>query len=195
MIRSFNKREKMSYALSPRADCSTTIGTRELPYTSTGSRSRTVITLGLKATIVQPMRARGATLEYQQRKRLARAWSHGSTNRSQHPRPHLHSCDADGDRAYQLQHPVPDMNGNVNFGGPMPILARAHPPSRAHWSPVADHLLLSPDRGLDPAALVVARCRLPPDPALLDNALEMAIALGWFGRRCPAGYCRRAAAR
>jgi hypothetical protein len=45
---------------------------------------------------------------------------HGSTNGSQHPQPHLNSCDADGDRAFQFQHSVRDANGDANLGRPTP---------------------------------------------------------------------------
>jgi hypothetical protein len=46
---------------------------------------------------------------------------------------------------------------------------------------VADHLLVTPDGGLNPAALAVARGLLPPDSAFLGNALKMAVAPGGFG--------------
>jgi hypothetical protein len=49
----------------------------------------------------------------------------------------LHSTDADGDRASELQHPVQDMNGNADLGCPTATLARAQP--------VTDHLLAAPD--------------------------------------------------
>jgi hypothetical protein len=71
------------------------------------------------------------------------------------PRPNLNSCDADGGRASKLQHPVQDPDSDDHLGRPTAVLARAYPPSRAR-SPVADHPLVAPDVGLDPAALVVA---------------------------------------
>jgi hypothetical protein len=89
---------------------------------------------------------------------------------------------ADGVRASQLQHPVQDMNAGADLGRPTLILARARPPSRAR-SPVTDDLLVATDGGLYAAPFVVAGHLLPPDPAFLGNALEMAVALGWLTRR------------
>ena len=54
----------------------------------------------------------------------------------------------------ELQHPVQDMDGDANLGRPTRILARAQP--------ITDHLLVAPDRGLNPAPFVVAGCLLPP---------------------------------
>jgi hypothetical protein len=53
------------------------------------------------------------------------------------PRPNLNSCDADGDRASQLQHPVQDKKGDANFGRPTDTPARLQP--------VVNHLLVAPD--------------------------------------------------
>jgi hypothetical protein len=50
---------------------------------------------------------------------------HGSTGGWQQPRPHLNSCDADGDRASQFPHLVQDVDGDANLGAPPPIPARA----------------------------------------------------------------------
>ena len=97
---------------------------------------------------------------------------HGSTSRSQQPPPHLNSCDADGGRASQLHHLVQDPDSDGHLGPPTAVLAKAQP--------VADHLLVAPDGGLDPAAFVVARHLLPPDPAVLGDTLEMAVALSGF---------------
>jgi hypothetical protein len=94
---------------------------------------------------------------------------------SRNPQTHLRSSDADGVLASQLQHPVQDRNGDADLGRPTPILARAHPPSRAR-SPVTDDLHVAPDGGLEAAPFVIARHLLPPDPAVLGNPLEMA----WF---------------
>jgi hypothetical protein len=38
------------------------------------------------------------------------------------PHSHLNSCDADGDRASQLQHPVQDFDRDINLGRPTPVL-------------------------------------------------------------------------
>ena len=51
------------------------------------------------------------------------------------PSPILSSCDADGDRASQLQHAVQGMDAD-NLRGATPVLAKAQP--------VADHLLVTP---------------------------------------------------
>jgi len=40
------------------------------------------------------------------------------------------------------------IDGDGNFGGPLPIIARSQP--------VANHLFVTPDGGFDAAALVVA---------------------------------------
>jgi hypothetical protein len=64
------------------------------------------------------------------------------------------------------------MNGDADLGRPTLILARA--------KPVTDDLLVAPDGGLNAAPFVVAGHLLPPDPAFLGNALEMAVALGWL---------------
>jgi hypothetical protein len=115
---------------------------------------------------------------------------HGSRVGRKNPQPHLRSSDADGARASQLQHPVQGMNGDADLGRPTLILSRANPPSRAR-SPVTDDLLVAPDGGLNAAPFVVAGHLLPPDPAFLGNALEMAVALGWLTRRRCTGYRRR----
>jgi hypothetical protein len=75
--------------------------------------------------------------------------------RLQHPQSHLNSGDANGDRASQLQYAIQDMNCDTNLGGATAVVAKAHHPSRAR-SLVADHLLVTPNSGLNPAALVVA---------------------------------------
>jgi len=78
----------------------------------------------------------------------------------------LNSFDADGDRASQLQHAIQDPDGDGNFGGTTPIFAKAQA--------ISDHLLVTSDAGLNAAARVVARRLLPPYPALLGNALQVA---------------------
>src|SRR5208282_6643658 len=79
------------------------------------------------------------------------------------PQPHLSSCEADGDRASQLQHAVQSMDGDANLGGAAAVLAKAQT--------VTDHLFVASDGGLNPAALGVARHLLPADPALFGDAL------------------------
>src|SRR5205823_5675964 len=79
--------------------------------------------------------------------RLA-ALLHGSTHRSQCLQRHLTLCNADGNRASQLQHTVQDADGDGHFSEMTIVLATAQP--------IADHLLVAPDGGLDPAACVVA---------------------------------------
>src|SRR3954471_2059523 len=73
---------------------------------------------------------------------------HGSTHRSQCLQRHLTLCDADGNRASQLQHTVQDVDRDGYLGDTMLVLATAHP--------IADHLLVTPDGVFDPAACVVA---------------------------------------
>jgi hypothetical protein len=99
------------------------------------------------------------------------------------PPPDLRSSDADGVRASELQHSVQDMNGDADLCRPTLTLVRAQS--------VANDLLVAPDGGLNAAPFVVASHLLPPDPAFLGNALEMAVALGRLARRCYTGYCRR----
>jgi hypothetical protein len=98
---------------------------------------------------------------------------HGSTRSLQRLHPLLSSFDADGDRVSQLQHPIQDMDGHGNLGGATPVLAEAQP--------IADHLFVTPDDGLDPAARVVARRLLPSHPPSFGDALEMAVALRGLG--------------
>jgi hypothetical protein len=75
------------------------------------------------------------------------------------------------------------MNGDANLGRLTLIPARAQS--------ITDDLLAAPDGGLNAAPFVVAGHLLPPDPAFLGNALEMAVALGWLTRRRCTGYRRR----
>ena len=72
------------------------------------------------------------------------------------PHPRLASGNSDGDRASQLRHAVQDMDGDGDFSGVTPVLMKAQP--------IANHLFISPDGGLDAAAFGVARCLLPADP-------------------------------
>ena len=68
--------------------------------------------------------------------------------------------------------PMHGHHGNLRC--PASIFARAQT--------IADPLLVSPDGGLDAAALIVARYRLPSDPTVLGVVLEMAVALCGIGR-------------
>src|SRR2546423_9091303 len=80
--------------------------------------------------------------------RTQEALLHGSTRRAQYLPRHLTLCDADRDRASELQHAVQDMDGDGNLSDTTLILAVAQP--------IADHLLIAPDGSLDPATRVVA---------------------------------------
>jgi hypothetical protein len=73
-----------------------------------------------------------------------------------------------------FQHAVQGMDSHGNLSCPASIFARAQT--------IADHLLVSPDGGLDAAASIVARYLLPSDPAFVSNVLEMAVALCGIGR-------------
>src|SRR3954469_12786384 len=77
-------------------------------------------------------------------------------------------CDADGDRAAQVQHVVQDMNRDGNLSDTTLVLTTAQP--------VADARLVAPDGGLDPAAFGVARHLLLADPTCLGNTVQMAAA-------------------
>src|SRR4051794_30652292 len=74
------------------------------------------------------------------------------------------------------------MDGNANLGRATLVLMKAQP--------VADHLFISADGGFHPAACRVARRLLPADPALVGNALEMAVALRGLGLRRRARHGR-----
>jgi hypothetical protein len=94
---------------------------------------------------------------------------HGSACRTQQAQPHLNSFDSDRDRASHLQHPVQHPDSDGNFGGTTLILMKAQA--------ITDHLLITSDGGLNPAACVVARHLLPAHAALLGDTLQMAVAL------------------
>jgi Resolvase, N terminal domain len=100
------------------------------------------------------------------------------------PYPHLASGNTDGDRASQLQHAVQDIDGDTNFGGATLVLMKARP--------IVDHLFISADGGLYPAACRIARRLLPADPAFVGDALQMAVALCGRGLSRLAQHRRRA---
>jgi hypothetical protein len=70
-----------------------------------------------------------------------------------HPNP----GNAQGDRAIQLQHAIQDFDGNANLGGAATLLMNTQT--------VPDHLSMTSDGSLNPAAFGVARYLLPSDPA------------------------------
>src|SRR5208283_4852268 len=71
-----------------------------------------------------------------------------------------------------------------HFGGATPVLEEAQP--------IADHLFVAPDGGLDPAAPVITRRLLPPHSPSFGDALEMAVALSGLGLSHLTQHCGRA---
>src|SRR3954453_1357525 len=98
---------------------------------------------------------------------------HGSAHRLQYRRCRLTLCDADGDRASQVQHAVQGMDSDGNLSDTTLVLATAQP--------VANDLFVTPDGGLDSTPPVVAGFLLPAEPAFLGDTLQVAIALCGLG--------------
>src|ERR1700753_1484026 len=80
---------------------------------------------------------------------------------------------ADGLRASERKHAVEDVDSDRDFG----VLPGIGPRPRA----VADDLLKPADRGLDSATSVIVGGFLAADPAMPGDALQMQVALRWFG--------------
>ena len=98
------------------------------------------------------------------------------------PSPVRGSGDADGDRAFQLQHTVERVDGDVHLGRPTLIRARAQP--------VADHLLEPADGRLDPGSLRLAERFLPGRGARRHDDRRLGVALGDRGENAYWSYAR-----
>ena len=81
------------------------------------------------------------------------------------------SGNPDGLRAPKREHLVQGMNGDGNLRRTTPIRPRAQP--------VADHSFEAADGRLRQSPTGVPRPLLPASASMLDDALEMPIALGW----------------
>src|SRR3954453_1142801 len=125
--------------------------------------------------IIQPAPCVGVVASYCRLTSIKQRWRRCCTDRRvERSTPStITLCDADGNRASQLQHVVQDMDGDGNLGGTTLVLATAQP--------VSDHLLVAPDGSLNPATRIVVRHLLPADPAFLSNPLQMAVALCGLG--------------
>ena len=91
--------------------------------------------------------------------------------------PRLWSGDADGNRASEFQHAVERVDGDVHFGRPTFVRARAQP--------VTDDLLEPADGRLGPGSFRVAGRVLPSCASVLSDVLQMAVTLR--GRVEPGG--------
>ena len=101
---------------------------------------------------------------------LQQPWCRDQASERGGPYPSLGSGDADGDRASQFQHTVEDMDGDVHFGRPAPVRARAQA--------VTDHLLEPTDGRLGSGPLRVSGGFLPDGASVLGNELNSAVWLG-----------------
>src|SRR5208282_1863864 len=90
------------------------------------------------------------------------------------PQPHLSSCEADGDRASQLQHAVQSMDGDANLGGAAAVFAKAQT--------VTDHLFVASDGGLVFSLAAISASAAPEASAKVPS-------ISARSKRSPASIC------